>query len=237
MRYATQAYETFVHYADLAGPGYLEEAVDENEFSPTQFWRSDFPEDWNCTHRHTLAFWAHDNVTHKLLPNGTIEFTGAPGQVIQMRHYPRSEYEWNVCTLAFSKAPPLDFVFNMPVALTAPYQIAFPGYELPGAAAAKKREQRKQQFIRIIQQLHKDAKRKADTEAAVDNKPKEARQVETDAIVTNAAHEVPCAEALAFAKEEEALQKNTVQKTEDEESNCSAAAVAAAEAGGVIFTE
>jgi len=45
-----------------------------------------------------------------------------------------------MCEVHFADALPNGAQMAMPNALTAPFQVAFPGYELPGEAAAAERQ-------------------------------------------------------------------------------------------------
>jgi hypothetical protein len=143
--YLFQAYERFRGYAGLIGPTYLDTMVPWKEFPPTTRWKSSFPRDV-CLHPHSLMFWANSPVQETALEDGVLRFTDADGHTITMSHRTCNDNErgsqWTACYLGFHDAFPerLGFQMAMPFALTAPFQVSFPGCELPGEAAAQERQ-------------------------------------------------------------------------------------------------
>lgn len=144
-----QAYERFWGYARLVGPAYRDEMVPWKEFPPTTLWKSSFPID-ACSHQHQLMIWANSPVQETVMPDGIVKFTDADGQFMTVKHHPCDDPQWGVCSvLLHDKLPENGFEMEMPIALTAPFQIAFPGCLLPGAAAANKRESREAMIKRL----------------------------------------------------------------------------------------
>jgi hypothetical protein len=137
-----QAYERFWDYARLCGPAFRDDMVPWKEFPPTTLWKSSFPID-ACSHQHQLMIWANSPVQETVMPDGIVKFTDADGQSMTLKHHPCNDPQWGVCSVwPHDKLPENGFQMAMPVALTAPFQVSFPGCLLPGAAAAKERESR-----------------------------------------------------------------------------------------------
>lgn len=142
-----QAYERFAGYAGLVGPAYRENMVPWKECPPTTMWKSSFAKDV-CSHQHALMMWANSPVqeTASLTEDGVVRFTDADGHSMSMIHRRpgNADAHWKMCSLQFHDALPeqLGFQMAMPFALTAPFQVSFPGCVLPGEAAAMQRYKR-----------------------------------------------------------------------------------------------
>jgi hypothetical protein len=116
-----------------------------DEFPPTQLWESSLPKECQCTQRHVFAIWAHSRVSIAVdVAQNIVEFKDEQGNCFTIRHYAGTDPTWNVCFFGFYGGLAQGFESNLPVVLSAPHQIGFPGYPLPGAAAAQKRELRRQ---------------------------------------------------------------------------------------------
>jgi hypothetical protein len=123
----------------MTGVDSEKKSVDMVGFPPTLIWKSRFP-DGLCNCEHTLALWATSPITETVLPNGIVELTDAAGHKMSIMHEPSSHPTWKMCDIRFHRGLSGSFELNFPVALTAPYQVSFPGCELPGVAAAERRE-------------------------------------------------------------------------------------------------
>jgi hypothetical protein len=168
-----KAYNAFTTFAGLCGVAFIDESVVEEEFPPTAVHKLTF-EDGVCSHEHAVHVWAKGPIQQSFEPGGVATLSDAAGNQIRFQHCGAPGNGWDMCSLCVKDKSPVEGMdVNMPVCLTAPFQVAFPDTPFPGRAAEKRRlqfQERKAEY----------EKRKATEEAEAQSAPKEAHTAEPE---------------------------------------------------------
>ena len=127
-------------YAGRCGVSVMREAV-EPDFDPVAVHKLTFPtEPTVCSHEHTVHVWTKGPIHQSADADGVATLSDAAGNQIRFQHTAAPGNGWDICSLCVKDTTPVEGMeVNMPVCMTAPFQVAFPDCPFPGVAAAVRR--------------------------------------------------------------------------------------------------